>query len=156
MGFCTLPHLRKFRLWNLYTPDHGNKWGYWSHISCSGFQFASDISWLAQRTFTKGTVFLQSCFYRCSKICTGRSSYGRSSWSCMGSGSITWEGSGMYFRSYDTWTLCTIGSSDGSSNRYATSPTLCVIGYGLIYLGLSFPAIPNLTIPLAGDTRRNT
>ena len=156
LEFYILPYLRKFRPRNLCAPD-GNMWGYLSRISCSGSQVASDISWLAQRTFTKGTVFLRSCFSLQSRICTGHTSYDKSSWSCMWLASITWEGSWIYFRSCGTWnTLCTIRSSGGISNQYTTSPTLCVTGYGSMYRGLSFPTIPNCAILLVGDTLRNT
>jgi len=97
------------------------------------------------------------CFSCRSRICTGYFSYDRFSWTCIGSGLTMCEGSGMYFRNCDAQnTLCTIGSSSDSSNRYATSSTLYMIGYDPMYLGLSFPAIPNLLTPLVGKTQRNT
>jgi len=114
--------LKTFRPRNLYAPSYRNKWGYFPRISCSGSQVASDISWLAQMTFTRGTVFLRRCLSHRSRICISCSSYDRSSWSCIGSGSIMSEGSKMYFRNCNTWNaLCTLGSSGSSSSQSATS-----------------------------------
>ena len=69
----------------------------------------------------------------------------------MGSGVITWDGLGTYLPSYETWkTLCTVGSSGGSSKRYAISPTHWTIGYDSIYLGLSCPWCQILWCPWLG------
>ena len=70
-----------------------------------------------------------------SRICTGYFLYDRSSWSCIGSGSITCKGSRMYFHSCNIWnTLCTLRTSGGNSNWNATSPTLYMIGCGPMYV----------------------
>ena len=67
------------------------------------------------------------------------------------------EGSEMYFLSIDTLNIGRIrGNSSGNTNLFATSPTVDQISDGPMYLGASFPFLPNLITPFIGDIFKNT
>ena len=133
-----------------------NKKGYLFLMS-SVFHVASEESWLAHRTFTKGMLLLHNCLTRRSKTWIGCFSYDKFSAISMSSGSIIWLGSGTYFRSYEMWkTLWTWSNAVGRFNRYATEFNFSMISLGPMYLGLNLPLTLNLLTPLIGDTFKNT
>jgi len=153
-GYYILPNNKNFWPENWDLPE--NKCGYDFLTSPSNFQVESPVL-LSQMTWTSRMDFPLSCLIWTSPKPTGWTSTVRSPLLCRSSISSTWEGSGTYFLSCETWnTEWRLAKGGGRAISYATSPILLRIWYGPMNLGDNFFERVALPTPVVGVILKKT